>query len=70
MATGLNFIKIYDEESKGVERFVFFEGAEQYHQGDYVRIFYHPRGAMAVMIKRMTVLEYKTNTQNLGYISH
>lgn len=68
MATGLNSIDIYDEEEKCVESFVYL-GKEQYHKCDYIRIFYHPRGAIVAKIIRMTVLEYR-NGQNLGNIFH
>jgi len=67
-ATGRNTIDIYDEEQRKVERFIYFEHGEGFHKGDYVRVYYHPRGAVAQKIKRMTVLEYKKNSQNLGYI--
>ncbi len=69
-ATGLNSIDIYDEERKGVERFIYLEDNEQFHQGDYIRIYYHPKTVIAVIIKRMTVLEYKKDGQNLGNIFH
>jgi hypothetical protein len=53
-----------------VERFVYLEQGEQYHKGDYIRIYYHPQDAIVVRIKRMAVLEYKENGQNLGNIFH
>jgi len=68
-ATGLNSIDIFDEDHKRVERFVYLLGDNgQFHQGDYVRIYYHPKTAVVAMIKRMTVLKYKENGQNLGNI--
>jgi len=67
-AVGRNTIDIYDEEQRKVERFIYFEYGEKFYKGDYVRIYYHPRGAVAQKIKRITVLEYKKNNQNLGYI--
>ncbi len=69
-ATDLNSIEIYDEERKQAERFVYLVQGEEFHKGDYVRVYYHPKGGIVQMIKRMTVLEYKKNSQNLGYISH
>ena len=69
-ATGRNSIEIYDELQKRVGRFVFFDQGQRFHQGDYVRIYYHPMGKIVQKIKKMTVLEYKVNGQNLGYISH
>ena len=70
VATGRNSIEIFNEEQKRVEKFVYLEQGKPYHQGDYIRIYYHPQGAIVAAIKRMTVLEYKRNDQNLGYISH
>ena len=67
-ATGLNSIEIYDEYQKRVERFIYLEDSEQFHKGDYIRIYYHPKTAVVAIIKRMTVLEYKENGQNLGNI--
>jgi hypothetical protein len=75
MATGTveamdrNSIDIDDELQKRVERFVYLEQGEEFHKGDYVRIYYYPTDAVVQSIKRMTVLEYKMNGQNLGYIS-
>ena len=68
-ATGLNSIKIYDEDRKRMERFIYLQDNEQFHQGDYIRIFFHPKTAVVAIIKRMTVLKYNENGQNLGYIS-
>jgi len=68
--TGLNSIDIYDEERKRIERFIYLEDSEQFHQGDYIRIYYHPKTAVVAIIKRMTVLKYKENGQNLGNIFH
>lgn len=68
--SGLNSIDVYDEERKRVERFIYLEGNERFHKGDYVRIYYHPKGGIVQKIKKMTVLEYKENGQNLGNILH
>lgn len=65
---GLNTIDIYDEERKRVERFVYLDQKEQFQKGDHVRIYYHPRGGIVQSIKRMPVLDYKANGQNLGNI--
>ena len=67
-AIGRNTIDIFDEEQKKVERFIYFEHGKEFNKGDYVRIYYHPRGAVVQIIKRMTVLKYNMNGQNLGYI--
>jgi hypothetical protein len=69
-ATGLNSIDIFDEERKRLERFIYLTDNENIHQGDYVRLYYHPKNAVVVMIKKMTVLEYKGDGQNLGNIFH
>jgi hypothetical protein len=68
-AIGLNALYIYDEEEKRVEKF-FYLGKEEFHQGEYIRIFYHPENLVIVIAKKMTVLPYKENGQNLGYILH
>ena len=65
---GLNSIDIYDEERKRVERFIYLKDDERLHQGDYVRIYYHPKGGIVQKIKKMTVLEYKKDGQNLGNV--
>ena len=70
VAFGRNSIEIFDEENNRKERFVYLEQAEQYHQGDYIRIYYHPENGIVATIKKMTVLEYKQSTQNLGNIYH
>jgi len=68
VATGLNSINIFDEERKRVERFIYLEDTKQFHQGDYIRIYYHSKTTVVAIIKRMTVLEYKSDGQNLGNI--
>jgi hypothetical protein len=67
-ATGLNSIDIYDEERKRLVRFIYLEDNKQFHRGDYVRIHYHPETSVVAIIKRMTVLEYRGDGQNLGNI--
>lgn len=69
-AIGRNSIDIYDELDKRVERFIYLEQGEKFHKGDYVRVYYHPLNALVQRIIRMTVLEYKMNGQNLGFITH
>lgn len=66
---GRNSISIYGEVQKRVVRFVYLEQGDRFHKGDYVRVYYHPIGAIVVLIKRMTIFEYKKHGQNLGYIS-
>ncbi len=68
--TGLNSIDIYDEEQKRVKRFIYVGDTEQFHKGDYIRLFYNPKTTVVAIIKRMTVLEYKENGQNLGNVFH
>ncbi len=68
-ANGRNSIKIYDEDQKRVGRYIYFEHGEMFHQGEYVRVYYNPQNLVVRMIKRMTVLDYKKNGRNLGYIS-
>jgi len=67
-ATGRNTIDIYDEEQRKVERFIYFVHGEGFHKGDYVRVYYHPISGIVQIIKKMTILKYKMNGQNLGYI--
>lgn len=67
-ATGRNSIDINDEEQKRVLRFVYLNQDGQYHKGDYIRVYYHPESAIVVIIKKMTVLRYDKNGQNLGYL--
>jgi hypothetical protein len=69
-AMGLNSIDIYDEDRKRVERFIYLQSDGQFRKGDDIRIYYHPKTAIVVTIKRMTVLEYRSNNQNLGNIFH
>ena len=69
-STARNTIVIYDEQEKRLERFVYLDQREQYHQGDYIRIYYHPKSKVVQTIKRMTVLNYKEHGQNLGNILH
>jgi hypothetical protein len=69
-AAGLNSIEIFDEQQKRHERFVYLKQDKEFHKGDYVRIYYHHQGAIIARIKRMTVLKYKNNGQNLGNIFH
>jgi hypothetical protein len=67
-ATGINSIELYDEENKRTERFIYLGQGQQYHNGDYIRIYYYPQSAVVATIMKMTVLEYKENGQNLGNI--
>ena len=68
-AVGLNSIEIYDEIEKRQERFVYLGQSGEFRKGDYIRIYYHPKGAIIQRVKRMTILKYKMDGQNLGYIS-
>jgi hypothetical protein len=68
VAVGLNSIDINNEYTNRVERFVYL-GQDKFQKGDYVRIYYHPKSAVVVMIKRMTVLKYDKKGQNLGNIN-
>jgi len=67
-STGRNTIVIFDEQEKQLEGFFLLDQRDQYKSGDYIRIYYHPKTAVVQTIKRMTVLEYKANGQNLGNI--
>ncbi len=68
VSTSLNAIDIRDEEDKRVKRYIYL-GTEQFRKDEYIRIYYHPENALVVTIKRMTVLPYKGQGQNLGYMS-
>lgn len=68
-ATGRNSIEIFDELQKREVRFIYLDQREGFNKGDYIRIYYYPMGNFVQNIKRMTVLEYKKDGQNLGYIS-
>jgi hypothetical protein len=63
-----NTVQIYDEEQKRSRRFIYFEQTHGFVPRDYVRIYYRPETNTVQMIRKMTVLEYKRNGQNLGYI--
>jgi hypothetical protein len=67
-AMGRNSIDIMDELQKRVVRLIYFDQGEEFHKGDYLRVYYHPQDAVVVKIKRMTVLDYKENGQNLGNV--
>ena len=64
---GRNTIDIRDEDDKVLKRFVYFDSDVQI--GDRVRIHYEPRSGRVDRLKKMTVVEYKKDGQNLGYIS-
>jgi len=68
--TGLNSIDIYDEERRRVERFIYLEDNKQFSKGEYIRIYYHPKTLIVAIIKRMTVLKYNGDGQNLGNLFH
>jgi RNase P/RNase MRP subunit p29 len=64
---GRNTIDIRDEDDKVLKRFVYFDTDVQI--GERVRIHYEPRSGRVDRLKKMTVVEYKKDGQNLGYIS-
>lgn len=63
---GRNTIDIRDEDDKVLKRFTYFYG--DVAVGDRVRIRYQPRSGIVEQLKKMTVVEYKEDGQNLGYI--
>jgi hypothetical protein len=67
-AQGRNFVEIYDEIQEKLIRLTFLAHGEKFDQGEYVRAYYYPESLMVQRIFKMTVLKYKKNTQNLGYI--
>jgi len=69
-STRLNTLKIYDELDKRVKSLIDLKQDEAYYAGEYVRVYFHPDNGIVVKIKRMTVLAYKKNGQNLGNIFH
>ena len=63
---GRNTIDIRDEDDKVLKRFTYFYG--DVAVGERVRIRYQPRSGIVEQLKKMTVVEYKEDGQNLGYL--
>ena len=68
-AVGRNGIDIDDEYARAVKRFVYLGPSLPYHPGDRVRVYYERGSNVIRNIKKMTVLEYSKNGQNLGYVT-
>ena len=63
-----NTLEIFDEDLKELRRFTYLRGLERFQVGERVRVFFEARSTVVSVIKKMTVLDYRTNGQNLGYI--
>ena len=63
-----NTITIEDERNHEVRSLIRPGIEREFQKGDYVRVYYHTHGNLIDTIKRMTVLGYKKEKQNLGYI--
>jgi len=64
-----NTLEIFDEDRKELRRFIYLGSLEQLQVGERVRVFLEPGNDTIQLIKKMTSLDYRTNGQNLGYIS-
>ena len=62
-----NTLNIYDETEKVVKRLVYLDYSQPFHKGDRVRAYYRTDGNVVTVIKKVTLLEYSKNGQNLGY---
>src|SRR5438552_540585 len=69
-STSRNIIEVYDEMNKRKVRFIYLGRVGEFQRGDYVRINYRLRDGVVQTIKRMTVLKYNKDGQNLGNIIH
>jgi hypothetical protein len=65
--TSRNTLEILDEDQKEVRRVVYLGNKEKFRVGERVRVYLEPDNVTVKMIKKMTVLEYRRDGQNLGY---
>ncbi len=63
-----NILSIYDEHDKTLKRLVYVNNRGEFKAGDRVSIFYQKKGNLIESVKKMTAVDYKEDSQNLGYL--